>query len=182
MKLLFYWILCATNCLFFYLEQFMFWAWRSSLALRCFLLPGSPWPAKKLQPATKATQWWAFKNPQKIVLSFPKTFSTVNHCSIFPFLCFHLLLASPPSLHLDCPVRPAWHREGQMLSSATSSHSKPHPCQLHIQYFHLVLSLRIEPSSSACAVRRFHQSEEVEEGEDLDNWVLEVKRDAGKNY
>lgn len=30
-------------------------------------------------------------------------------------------------------------------------------------------------------MKRCHQSEEMEEGENLDNWFLEVKREAGKD-
>lgn len=139
MKLLFYWNWCETNCFFFYLEQFMFWAWRCSSVLGYFLLP-----VKQLQPQRPLSGGPA--NTHKIALSFPKTFSTVNYCFIFLFLCFHHGFNSflPPVL--SCFPSTAWGRanveQQNFRPQQTPSLTNPHPV------FPLVLSPRIEPINS----------------------------------
>lgn len=136
--------------------------WRRSSVLSYLLLPASPWSVKPQKPLHCDPS-----NAQKIVLSLPKTFSTVNFCPIFPFLCFHHGFTSFLTSGLSCLPSTTWGRahagQWNFQPQQTPSLTNPHPI------FSLVLSLRVEPSSSACAMERFHQSKDVEEGEDLDN-------------
>lgn len=135
-------------------------------------------PARGLGRSCKSNSPAAFRHPGMCPQS-ANAFPTRNYCSIFPCslggpICFSL----PGLPHSPCTTWGRGNCQARLHSSvAISRHRKPRPCQMHIQYFHLVLSLITEPSSPVCAIRRFHQSEEVEKvGEDLDKLVLGGKR------
>lgn len=112
MNLLFYWILCEINYLFFYLGQFMFWAWRSSSASGCFLLPASTWPGKKLQrPAShKSHSTAGLQIPPKLSSVFPRL--SLQQTTALSFPLSVPSVASSASPRLDCPVPQARCGEG----------------------------------------------------------------------